>query len=331
MTTEDGTPDEAVVFGLCTRNEADTIRESMRSIRDQSIPPDLVLVCDDSDDGTADIVESVFAASQVPCEVFQQERYGGHGGARQELFERAVDHDPDLLCLLDAEHAIGPDWLSAVLTFRGANPEYGVLTGPGCWQGVHRPCESPHDPLYFRHATMAIEFDFLERVGGWDPDFDRGEDWDLAIRLYRAGARTFTSTQWCSRFIGSVDFTTRRARIAGNPTSVPYLSKYGLWYVLFHPSQVFKDAISVLFYLLLVAAALSRSFGPLPPGVPLLAAGLVAIGYTLSYNLFRASVARPLGGNLEKPFLHLLYTAPAVVRSLRQIAAGRYERESGTD
>lgn len=323
--------DDTVVFGMCTRNEADTIRETMQSIRDQTTPPDVVVVCDDSDDGTTAIVESVFTDSTVPVDVFQQEHYEGHGGARQELFERAATYEPDLLCLLDAEHAIGPDWFAEVLAFRAANPEYDLLTGPGCPREVHRPCESPHDPLYYRHATMAVEFATLERVGGWDPDFGRGEDWDLALRLYRADVRAFTSTRWCSRFIGSVDFTTRRARIAGNPTSVPYLAKYGPWYARFHPAQVLKDAASVLFYFLLVVAVFSLPLGPLAPSVPLFAAGFVAVGYALAYNVYHSGGSQPVGGSVEQPLFYLLYTAPAVVRSFRQVAAGRYGRESGTN
>ncbi|GAA0297117.1 glycosyltransferase [Halarchaeum salinum] len=312
---------DTVVFGMCTRNEEDVVRKTIRAVRNQTHPPDHVYVCDDSDDSTPDIVRDELEGSGIPFEVFHQERYDGHGGARQELYERARSVDPDVICMLDANNTIGDDWLESILRFRAENPEYDVLTGPECDTGIHREAPSPHDPLYYRHAAIAFDADLLETVGGWDPDFGRGEDWDLALRMYRAGSKVFTSTQWCSRYVAPDPPDLTRKRIARNPTSVPYLAKYGAWYLTFHPAQVLKDLWSVCFYALFL---LGLAAIPVGVGFGLLAtAVVVGCGFVLAQRRYEGDSDQP-ANRLERPLYMLLFTAPAVARSCRNVADGRY-------
>lgn len=311
-----------VVFGMCTKNEEAVVRETMRAIRTQTHPPDYIYICDASDDATPDVVRDELAKSDIPFEVFEQERYDGHGGARQELYERAREVDPDVLCMLDANNTVDEDWLANIVDFWEGHPEYDALTGPDCSEEVHHECGSPHDPLYYRHAAIALDTDLIEAVGGWDPDFGRGEDWDFALRMHRADADVFTSSRWCSRYLTSDPSGLARKRIAGNPTSVPYLSKYGRWYATFHPAQLLKDAGSVLFYLLVgvaaVTAALAPQYGALLAGL----AALYAVGYVFGSVLYTEEVE---SSGFKRALYLLLYTAPAVLRSTRDVLRGRYQ------
>jgi len=310
-----------VVFGMCTKEEEDVIRETVRAIRSQTRPPDYVYVCDASDDGTPAIVREVLEDGDVPFEIFEQSRYSGHGGARQELYERTREVDPDVLCMLDANVTVDERWLERLLSFWEANPEYDALTGPDCSRSVDRECRSPHDPLYYRHAAIAIRTDAIETVGGWDPDFGRGEDWDFGIRMYRAGLRVYSSSRWCTQYVATDPAGLDRRRIARNPTSVPYLRKYGPWYAAFHPTQLLKDAGSVCFYLLLAVAALTAVISP-PYAVA--AAGFTAIfalGYIAGFFLYTDAFGL---SEFKRPFYLLAYTAPAVVRSTKDVLDGRY-------
>lgn len=310
-----------VVFAMCTKDEMGAISETIRAIRMQTRTPDYIYICDDSDDATPEIVRDELKKSNIPFEIFEQERYDGHGGARQELYEHVQKVNPDILCLLDADNTVGEDWLENLLDFWDEHSEYDVLTGPNCSEDVHREVLSPHDPLYYRHANIALNMDFLNKLDGWDPDFGRGEDWDLGLRMYRADAKVFTSSQWCSRYLNSEPSGIDRKRVARNPTSVPFLSKYGLWYAMFHPSQLVKDIGSILFYLLIVSVVVALAFTP-QYGISLVG---LTVFYAVSYIIGGVLYTKEIGLNGAKRAMYrLYYTTPAILGGARDVLHGKY-------
>jgi glycosyltransferase involved in cell wall biosynthesis len=312
---------ETVVFGMCTKDEMGAIRETMRAIRMQTRTPDYIYICDDSDDTTVEIIRDELKQSNIPFKVFEQEHYDGHGGARQELYEHVQRMNPNIFCLLDANNTVDDRWLENLLGFWDDHPEYDVLTGPNCSEDVHREVLSPHDPLYYRHANISLDMDFLDAIGGWDPNFGRGEDWDLALRMYRADAKVFTSSRWCSCYLNSEPSGIARKRIARNPTSVPFLTKYGCWYAIFHPSQLLKDIGSVLFYLLVGAVVVAVT---LAPQYGLLLGGLTVF-YTICYILGGVLYTKETDfKGIIRAMYRLYYTAPAIFRKTREVLHGRY-------
>lgn len=317
---------DVVVFGMCTKDEEATIRRTIESITNQSQPPDYVVICDDSEDSTPDIIRDTLESTDISFDLIPQRKYAGHGGARQELFENVSRRvDPDILCLLDAGHTVGRDWLKRILDFWTRNPSYDAVTGPNCGEELAYEVESPDDPLYYRHANISFRFEILREVGGWDPSFNRGEDWDLAIRLYAADATVYTSSEWCSNSIERVSPELQKSRIAHNPTSVPYIWKYGPQYVLFHPLQFGKDAASVLFYLLCVSGVFAALAVPIL-GICLLLFGLtVGAVFVVTHRLVATQSSKEQN-SVTRSLNLLLWTAPAVLRSVRDVVSGQYGR-----
>lgn len=312
---------ENIAVGLCTKNEEDSIRQTIRSIRDQKRPPQFVFVCDDSEDSTPKIIREELKESNILFDIFQQQRYSGHGGARRELYEHVKDVDPDIFCMIDANIKVDPTWLEKILDFWEDHPEYDALTSPHCSKNVHHECNSPHDPFYYRHAAIALDTSLIEKIDGWDADFNRGEDWDFALRMYRSGARVFTSSRWCSNYVNSDPILLSKERIAGNPTSIPYLSKYGTWYAKFHPLQIIKDAGSLGFYIHLSLLPIVLSLLPQYSLVTITSL-LIYLTLYLFSSMYSESVYNMK--SLIRAIFRVWYTTPAVLRSINKVLQGSY-------
>lgn len=312
---------DKVVVGLCTKDEEESIRQTIHSIHSQKRSPEHVIVCDDSEDNTTSIIRDELKSSDTSFEIFQQTQYSGHGGARKELYERVKEVGADIFCVIDANIEIDPNWLKNILEFWEKHPKYDVLTGPHCSRTVHYECTSPHDPLYYRHATMALDTSLVDRIDGWDADFNRGEDWDFALRMYRSGAKVFTSSRWCSTYVNSDPIGLSKERIARNPTSIPYLSKYGAWYAKFHPLQLIKDGGSIGFYGLLSFLPITAIFLPQYLLLTVLSLLTYLIVYVLSSVYAESEFCVK---SVLRALFRVWYTAPAVLKSVNKILQGSY-------
>jgi hypothetical protein len=101
----------------------------------------------------------------------------------------------------------------------------------------------------------------LDRVNGWDPWMARGEDWDLRIRLWRAGIQSWVCSELGCEFIEFDEPTNVITKIFDRPSSVDYLRKYGFWYARFHPVHVLGDVASLVSLLVLIVAPILAVVG----------------------------------------------------------------------
>lgn len=240
--------DLSVTVGIPTKDNADTIRATLESLVDGTHPPDRILVVDASDDETPDIVRDVADESDVPIDYVRQSREGrGVGAARQEIYER---FDGDVLACLDTNLEIPDDWLERRMRFHETHSEYGVLTGTKT-PGLDEPAE-PGAGEYFRQGNCSITCEALDRVGGWDPWFARGEDWDMHLRLAAAGVESYTMSAVGATHRDEETPLQKVSKKLGRPSSVAFLRKYGLWYLRRHPMHVLGDVVSVVSLLVLV-------------------------------------------------------------------------------
>lgn len=247
----------SVTVGIPTYDNADTIETTLRQLVEGTRPPDRIIVVDASTDATPEIVERVAAETDVRIDCYRQSDRGrGVGAARQDIYKR---FDGDLLACLDTEFTVDDDWLEQHVEFHRDHPEYDVLSAADN-RGVDGPITDPKVSHFFQQKNCSLKREILERVGGWDPWFPRGEDWDMQIRLYRAGAKAYakSSLEATPMHDGSPFVAFQKTR--GRPSSVAFLRKYGLWYARYHPEHVLGDVASVgatgllLFVLPLVVA-----------------------------------------------------------------------------
>jgi glycosyltransferase involved in cell wall biosynthesis len=173
-------------------NNAATLAGALRSIREQSIPTDELMVIDD---GSRD--NSCKIAQEFGVRIVRHERNAGRGAVRSRAIMEA-SHDLVLSC--DATNALAPDFVERALPWF-ESPKVAAVFGPMCqednsnavlrWRGRH---------LFRTHARQAVNrraslatWGVLTRkshilgVGNFDPSLRHTEDADLGERLLAKG------------------------------------------------------------------------------------------------------------------------------------------------
>ncbi|HUR76477.1 MAG TPA: glycosyltransferase family A protein [Acidimicrobiales bacterium] len=177
-----------------------TLGTALASVRCQTRPPDEVVIADDgSTDATAELARGW--ARFLPVTVVTTERNAGPAAARRLAIESSSS---DLIALLDADDVWLPDHLESMLaaydtTDDGLSSADTRMWIPGA--GLSRRTLSDRAPLppdrdqllwLLRDNYLSISSLFsrsrYEAVGGFRPQFRGTEDWDLWIRMVRAGA-----------------------------------------------------------------------------------------------------------------------------------------------
>jgi glycosyltransferase involved in cell wall biosynthesis len=181
---------------------AEVLPACLASIAAQTRPPDEVIVVDDgSSDGTAEVARAW--ASHLPVTVLRSERNEGAGLGAGAARRRGIEHAcGELIALVDADDVWFPDHLAAMCA---VHREHGGLVTadhlywvPGERVGgrpasqlvpVPPPDHQPTAILTENFVFISVLFsrDLYDRAGPFRSM--RCEDWDLWIRMVRAGAR----------------------------------------------------------------------------------------------------------------------------------------------
>lgn len=251
---------ERVELGIPTMNNQRTIWATLAGFAAQSRPPDRVHVVDASTDWTPFVVELYRETAQPPFELDLDRQTGstGVGAARKRIYEK---FDGDILACFDTNAVPAEDWVETHLRTHQGRPSVDVVSGVGDNQRS-KIVGSPHDRGFVVQQNCTIKRRALDAVAGWDEKFDRGEDWDLAIRLWRSGATAYVRNDLKIRWIGDESLNSRLRTRLGRPSSVRFLRKYGVWYAKFHPTHVLGDLASVISSMMaLLALPLALTFG----------------------------------------------------------------------
>lgn len=276
--------DLTFTVGIPTYNNESTIRETLESLIDQTRQPDRIIVVDASTDRTPDIVADIAAETDVQIDYARQSDRGrGVGAARQDIYEMLEE---DILGCLDTQKRVDEDWVEQRVRFHAEHPEYDVLCGAMVSDDVDRPVDDAKDSFFLRQSNCSIRRSALDRVDGWDPSMARGEDWDLRIRLWRSGSRSYVKGSLACEFIEKDTAKTTLTKIFERPSSINYLRKYGFWYVTFHPIHVLGDVASIVSLLALLVAAI-LSFVWLPGALLALTIPLAGAPAYLYFKAFR--------------------------------------------
>lgn len=194
--------DPRVAVVVPARNEAATVGAALRSIGDAvahaGVPGWIVVVDDDSCDGTAEVAAATLAARPVLRTTVLRGRHGRASSARQAGV-RAVASLPGSAILLstDADSVVGPDWVRRHLDHhdRGAVAVAGVVDllhdgdpdlrrrwAEDYGSTLHPDGSHPH----VHAANLSVRLDRLRAVGGFG-SAARAEDIDLWRRMRAAG------------------------------------------------------------------------------------------------------------------------------------------------
>src|SRR5690348_2585807 len=177
-------------------NAARTIPATVRTVLDQTVADlEVIVVNDGSTDTTADVARSL---DDGRVRVLSQEN-SGHAAARNAGLGAAFGQ---YVAFLDADDLWLPHKLERQLEVLKAHPDVRALSSSAVIvDDLLRPlfvASSPDgrnellDVLCFRGLaafmdTLIAERALIERIGGFDPSLIILQDWELAIRLARAG------------------------------------------------------------------------------------------------------------------------------------------------
>jgi peptidoglycan/xylan/chitin deacetylase (PgdA/CDA1 family) len=178
-------------------NAAETLGEALASLRAQTLPHwEAIVVDDGSRDGTA-AVAATFAARDARILPVGQPQMGASGARNTGIGLARCDW----LLFLDADDWLSPLHLERMTGALASDPD---LDGVRCgWarvtpdgQLVDKACRKAGDlfaslargPAFAIHACI-VRRALVEAVGGFDTSLRTCEDWDLWLRIARAGAR----------------------------------------------------------------------------------------------------------------------------------------------
>lgn len=187
---------ELVSVVIPTRNRQDRLKKALKSAVDQTWPKIEIIVVDDgSSDGTGSFL-SRLASSDARVHVIKNDTARGGGWSRNQGVDVAKGA---YIAFLDDDDIWFPEKVTEQVALLKANPEASAVSCNFIVQGsslVQRTVKvvQPMDEqqiLKSNHlggASMCLTTKkTFVAVGGFDPLLRSGQDWDLWIKLYRAG------------------------------------------------------------------------------------------------------------------------------------------------
>lgn len=202
--TASGNASARVCVVVVTWNGAPWIRRCLDSLRASSVPPQVVVVDNASEDDTAVIV----ARDYPEVELLRLAANAGFGVGNNVGIARAVELGMDAVFLLNQDAWVEETTLAQLGGFLASHPAYGVVSPLHCSPGpdsvdrktltwyltphaadyLSDACTGRTRPHYdirgINAAAWLVRTEVFRRVGGFDPLFFMyGEDDDLIERL----------------------------------------------------------------------------------------------------------------------------------------------------
>jgi glycosyltransferase involved in cell wall biosynthesis len=168
------------------------LAEAIRSVLEQTLPPDEVIVVDDgSTDGSASIVAGLARTSSPPIRYVYQENQGP-AAARNCALTTATG---TMIAFMDADDLWLPDKTRQQAAVLAAHPAAGAAWGDAITFGGESVEEAravgkviPAHPMFLLQS-MLFRRTVLDRVGAFDAQLRVGEDVDWLLRAIDQGVK----------------------------------------------------------------------------------------------------------------------------------------------
>ena len=196
--------DVAVI--IAAFNAGSYLDQTLATVAGQTQAPRAVVVGDDcSTDDTAE--RALRWKGRLPIEVVRLEQNAGPAAARHQAI---LATDAPLLAILDSDDLLLPDHLETMRAAYERGPslvtaqELAWIPGRGIDLVPRRARPKPVPASHTEQLLQLLQGNYMnfplfprelyELVGGFRPQFLVGEDWDLWIRMVRAGAAVTEAT-----------------------------------------------------------------------------------------------------------------------------------------
>lgn len=175
-------------------NQAVYLDETMRSLLEQNYPHLEYIIMDG---GSTDASVEVIKKYEPRLAHWQSARDGGQADAVRQGLLKATG---DIMAWLNSDDLILPGTLAYVADYFARHPEVDVVYGHRLVIN-ERSYEVARWVLPVHDAELLLWADFIpqetcfwrrsiyEKIGGMDPSFQFALDWDLLLRLQKAGAK----------------------------------------------------------------------------------------------------------------------------------------------
>lgn len=199
-------PRPSISIVIVTRNEGTYLRRTVHSLCSNASPPEEIIVVDDqSTDGSADKLEKIYHRAKV----VRAEQRLGVAGARNFGAQHA---NGDVIVFSDAHIEVPQDWAAPILDALSIDHAGAAATGlesmryrtgkgvcggrwcPGTadylrWEWLHCISGDPYPIPLLTGGFLAMRRAVFEKVGGFDSGmFKYGvEDTELSVRLWTLG------------------------------------------------------------------------------------------------------------------------------------------------
>lgn len=231
-----------VVVSVPTYNNEDTIGSTIEMLLEQTQTPDRIVCCDKSNDGTRDRIQSYKSEEHNTTIKIIDQTGDGVADAYNKTLEY-LEGEYDIFATIQSNLVVDEDWLENHVRLHEKYPEIDLVTGRGRDDEPTDGEVTADETPYYTGRNFSAKAGTLEQIDGWDTNFLRGEDWDMRIRLAGVGTRVYTAKNLRHDWQKEDPYVTLE-KAKRKPTSVTFLSKYGFWYIFFHPSHVISDALS---------------------------------------------------------------------------------------
>jgi GT2 family glycosyltransferase len=198
-----------VTIGVCARNCEVSIRDVINSIMSQDFPHNrikIVFIDDGSKDRTLSVIQQFIPELDMVAVAFHT-AWEGLGHARNMVLKNA---EGDYILWVDGDMFMSPDFLSKLVAYIERDPTAAIVKGRLAL--VPKPNLLATLENYSRAASKMVDYQSpksrfkavgtggslyliqaLRSVGGFDEKLrGYGEDWDVELRLRKAGWSMYT-------------------------------------------------------------------------------------------------------------------------------------------
>jgi glycosyltransferase involved in cell wall biosynthesis len=278
-----------VIVGVATCNNIHTIDHTIDMLIGQTRPPDRIIFCDNSSDGTHDKIQEYQGCDEAPPIEIIDQSGDGVADAYDHILDQAEGYD--IFATIQTELQVDSEWLEGHIRLHDKYPDIDMVMGDHKTNVPTDKQVSPDERPYYSGRNFSAKSGALEGVDGWDSNFLRGEDWDMRIRLAGAGTKVYAKTDLGHKWQNNInDHYITLTKAKRKPTSITFMLKYGLWYASFHPSHVVSDMLSLISIVSVVGTGVFLTFAPTLATVSTIASTLSIAAYWIGHLILRGGV-----------------------------------------
>jgi glycosyltransferase involved in cell wall biosynthesis len=172
-------------------NRAHLLPATLNSILTQTEPNFELLIWDDGSTDNSLAIAHTYAQQDPRIRIISAPNQG-----QAAAFQAASAHTTaPYLGVVDSDDLLAPTTLATTAAYLDTHPEtgmvytnYHIIDAQGNDHGLGHRCTIPYDPIKLLVEFMTFHFRLIRRttynqVGGIDPTFQFGEDYDLCLKL----------------------------------------------------------------------------------------------------------------------------------------------------